>query len=75
MKENNNTQQKTIQERIDGATTGQGSPIDDAFKDGASLMLSLILEKLRSESLLCNEPDPVRTGFEWAEWIEKKAKE
>lgn len=30
------------------------------------------IEKLRSESLRCNEPDPVRTGLEWADWLERE---
>lgn len=33
-----------------------------------------ILELLRSESLQCNEPDPVRTGLQWAAWLQERLK-
>lgn len=42
------------------------------FIAGAQWERERILGLLRSESLRCNEPNPVRTGFEWVDWLEKE---
>jgi len=44
----------------------------DACLDSFDAGFYLAIEMLRTRSIECNEPDPVMTGLNWADWLEEQ---